>query len=615
MGDVPALTTEIVVTLALIATTIGLLSSAVLRVDVVALGMLVVLGLLHYLPGLEPLIPIDELFSGFSSGAVIAILAIMILGGGLENSGAMDHVARWILLRGGRRETRVLPLLTTSAAVVSMFVQNIGVAALYLPVVNRIAQRTGIAPGRLLMPMAFCVILGGTATMVGSSPLIMLNDLLESTNRTLPAAERIDPIGLFDILPVGLALMISGIAYFQFAGRHLLRGQTVAQSQRASDYFRAQYGIDGDFVEVQASIDSPLVGQTLRRITERHDDCPFIVALYNGDVVKVPPVPDETVWVGTRLGLMGDRRRIETFCAHIGWTVHGEPRRFADVLNAQHGGIAEVVVPPRSSLVGRAVSEIKPRRHFGLNILKILRAGHVLDGPFTDMRIKSGDTLVVHASWKALHRLEQDRDFVVATDVRYRPVRPHKTVPALACFGGSMLLFLASGELSISLLAGALGMILSGVLDIDEAYDAISWRTVFLLTGLIPLGLAAEYTGAAAWLAWQLVAQIGEVSELAVQVAIAGLAALFTLVMSNVGATVLLVPLAVNVALTIEADPTLFALIAAIGTSNTFLLPTNQVNALIIGPGNYRVTDFLKVGIAMTLIFAVVSLVVLNLLY
>jgi di/tricarboxylate transporter len=233
------------------------------------------------------------------------------------------------------------------------------------------------------------------------------------------------------------------------------------------------------------------------------------------------------------------------------------------------------------------------------------------------MPFKAGDTLVVHTNWDSLARLEGDPNFVVVTtEYPHEEVRPNKVGFAAFFFVIALGLVLFSDlRLSIALLTGALGMILSGVIKIEEAYTAVSWKTVFLLASLIPLGLAVETSGTAKWIAEQTLSVVGDMPVWVIQSAVAALATFFTLVMSNVGATVLLVPLAVNIAIGVGANPALFALTVAIATSNSFLIPTHQVNALIMGPGGYRVPDFLKAGGIMTILFLIVSMTMMNIVF
>lgn len=235
-----------------------------------------------------------------------------------------------------------------------------------------------------------------------------------------------------------------------------------------------------------------------------------------------------------------------------------------------------------------------------------------------NMPLHAGDTLVVHTAWNALERIEKDRDFVVVTTEypREEEMRPHKILPAAIFFGIALFMVLFTDiRLSVALLTGALGMVLSGVLNIEEAYDAVSWKTVFLLASLIPLGLAVETTGTAKWIAEQVLTVVGDMPIWVIQASVAVLATFFTLVMSNVGATVLLVPLAVNIAIGADANPAVFALTVAIATSNSFLIPTHQVNALIMGPAGYRVVDFMKAGGIMTILFLVVMMAMMNLVF
>lgn len=611
-----ALNFEMILVMGILGVTIILFAFEILRVDIAAICIMVLLGLTTMVPGIDPVINREELFSGFSSNAVISVIAVMIIGAGLDKTGIMNRVAATILNKGGKTEKRIIPLVSGTVAIISSFMQNIGAAALFLPVVSRISARTGLPMSRLLMPMGFCAILGGTVTMIGSSPLILLNDLLESSNKVLPVEQHMEPFGLFSVTPVGLALVATGIVYFILVGRLVLpeiKSTDGNRSSRASDYFEKLYGIKGELMEVRVTDESPQVGMTIHQVEDHHPNTPMMLALYSGDVVKVPPDREEMIWVNTRIGLMGDRQQIEKFCLENHWEPLGEPDRFADVLNAQHGGIAELVVPPGSGLIGQEIGDIKPRRSFGTNILQIFRNEEVIKQGFRTQKLHAGDTLVVHASWKDLKTLSRNKDFVFATEIKYEDLRTNKVKPAVVFFSLALTLFLLTDSLSISLLTGAMGMVLSGVLTMDEAYSAVSWQTVFLLASLIPLGIAVDQSGTATWIAHQILALVGDVPDLVLQIVVALLSTFFTLVMSNIGATVLLVPLAVNIAVEVGADPATYALIVAISTSNSFLIPTHQVNALIMGPGGYQVADFMRAGGIMTILFLGVSLLMLNL--
>ena len=606
------------VVLALLGLTVVLFAFDVVRSDVAALSILILLGLADGTPGIGPLLPEGALFSGFGSSAVIAIIAVMIIGAGLDRTGVMQRVAGWILDHGGGSEARVLVLVCAAVALVSFFVQNVAAAALFLPVVGRIGQRAGIPVSRLMMPMGFCAILGGLGTTIGSSSMIVLNDLLGPLAVGLPEGVELEPYGLFSIMPVGLVTTAACIGWFLLLGRLTGSGATLSppRTGRTDAWIERVYGISGELREARVGRASPLAGRRVRHVEERVEGAPFILALYSGDVVKVPPDPEETLWVGTRLGLLGSPEAIDRFCAGQRLEALGEPERFAGVLDAQQSGIVELVVPPGSEYVGRAIGDIKPRRNLGANILQIARDGQTTLRGFGDIVLQPGDTLLVHARWRDLETIRRtNNDLIVVTDFRYEPDRRELQRLALVIAVGSLVLFGLTGELATSLMAGAAATVLARIVTIDEAYSAVSWSTIFLLAGLYPLGLAVDATGAATWIAQGLLGALGEVPGWIMQTLLAVLATIFSLIVSNVGATLLLVPIAVGIAVTSGADPGLYALTVAVSTSNAFLIPTNQVNALIAGPGGYRVADFMRVGGGMTVLFLVTSLVTLNLVF
>jgi di/tricarboxylate transporter len=278
-----------------------------------------------------------------------------------------------------------------------------------------------------------------------------------------------------------------------------------------------------------------------------------------------------------------------------------------------------VVIPPGSSLIGKSARDVWLRKTYGIAMVALHRDGETLkEGEnIRAIPLKAGDTLVVHTAWDALARLQKDRNFVVVTtEFPHEELRPQKVLYAGIFFSIALSMVLFTDlRLSVALLTGAIGMILSGVLKIEEAYTAVSWKTVFLLASLIPLGLAVETSGTAKWIAEQTLTVVGDMPIWVIQAAVAVLATFFTLVMSNVGATVLLVPLAVNIAIGAGANPAVFALTVAIATSNSFLIPTHQVNALIMGPAGYRVPDFMKAGGIMTILFLVVMMLMMNLIF
>ncbi len=621
-------TIEIAWVTATLLLTIYLFAFEVVDVDIAAVTIMVILGLTSLfapIMGLEQgLVDPEHLFDGFSSNAVMSIIAVMIIGAGLDKTGIMSKVAAFILQVGGTSEKRIIPIVSSTVAFISSFMQNVGATALFLPVVARISARSGLPMSRLLMPMGFCAILGGTVTMVGSSPLILLNDLITTSNTALPADQQMETWGLFSVTPIGIVLVITGVLYFVLAGRFVLPATKSESSTSGSDtmkYFHDVYGLDYELFEVVVPEGSELIGKHLDDVETAYR-VRIIATKLSGHETRIGPGAldrDTGLQAGMVLGVVAEPQDLAHFIDKYGLKKRKELRSFSEALASTKAGIAEVVIPPRSKLIGKSARDVWMRKTYGVAMVGLHRDGDTLhEGEdIRNMPFHSGDTLVVHTTWQSLARLENDPNFVViTTEYPREEIRPQKVVWAGIFFAIALSLVLFTHvRLSIALLTGAIGMVLSGVLKIDEAYEAVSWKTVFLLASLIPLGIAVEQTGTAKWIADQTLAVVGDMPIWVIQLSIAVLATFFTLVMSNVGATVLLVPLAVNIALGVGADPAIFALTVAIATSNSFLIPTHQVNALIMGPGGYRVPDFLRAGSVMTILFLIVMIGMMNLVF
>lgn len=616
METLPVLTTEMAIVMAIVVIAVLLFATELLRVDVVALLIMTLLGLLVYLPGLDGLLDPELLFSGLSSNAVVSIIAVMILGAGLDKTGVMEQVAHGILRFGGRTENRVIALVAGASAMISSFMQNVGAAALFVPVVARISARTELPMSRLVMPMGFCAILGGTVTMVGSSPLIMLNDLLDNSNRSLPAARQMVHFDLLAVAPIGLALVAAGLAYFVGFGRFVLPAERTARGKLrgfgTARYMRHVHGIDAAIRELEVPAGSPLIGHDLQKIQHEYE-VKIVASQHAGRSVVSPPMETPLIANAT-VAVIAEPDDLKRFIAAGKLIMRPKLKDFRYLLARAVAGIAEVVIPPESGLIGKTVRDLRLRATYGLSLLSIFRAGKAITSRLQEVPFAAGDTLICHTRWDDLARLEQNRDFVVVTADYPREERsPYKVALALAFLAVSLGMILFTNiRLPVALMTGAVGMIVFGLLTIDEAYRSVSWNTVFLLAGLLPLGLAVESSGLASYFALHFLDRFGEFPLWMLQALLAVIATALTLVISNVGATALLVPLAINLAVARDADPAMFALTVAISTSNSFILPTHQVNALIMGPGGYRVRDFLKAGSIMSLIFLVVSLLVLN---
>ena len=612
MDTTLTLTTDMELVLGLVFFTMVMFLFERIRADVVALVVLVVLGL-------TGLVPREDLFGGFAGNAVMSIIATMILGAGLDRTGALNRLAGWLLRRAHGVESRLLLLTTGAAGLTSSIMQNPSVMSLFLPVASRLSSRTGLTLSRMLLPLAAAIVMGGGLTMVGNSPLILLNDLLVAANANMPSgAATLEPLNMFAPMPVGLALLAASLAYFHFFGSKLLRedGDEAVTPARTQSYFARAYGIDGDVYELTVTADSPLVGMSVGD-TEALHGAPLLLALRSGEESRLSPPADARIWVGSVLGMMGAKQQVTDFAQNIFLRLSARLRTFGDLFNPSRAGISEAVVPPTSAFIGKTSAQLRLRKQLGISLLAINRDKNVLREDVRSTPIRAGDMLVLHSIWADLAQAARGKDLVVVTDYPKDEQRPHKFKLAMAIFAVSMLLALSSKiPVPIALMTGVAGMLVTGVIHIDEAYAAISWKTVFLMACLIPLGWAMDSSGAAAWLAGHSLEQLPDGFPLwLLQILIGLLTTAFSLAISHVGATILMVPIAINIALAAGGDPTAFALIVALSASNNLMTASNPVMSMVTGPANYSSRDLWRVGGPLSLVYLGVIVVVINLLY
>lgn len=612
MDTTLTLTTDMQLVLGLVGLTMVLFLFERVRADVVALVVLVLLGL-------TGLVAPEDIFNGFSSDAVMNVIATMILGTGLDRTGALNRLAGWLLRRSHGVEQRLLTLTSAIAGLNSSIMQNTSVTALYLPIASRLSARTGVSMSRLLMPISAAIIMGGGLTMVGNSPLILLNDLLVASNANLPSGTAtLEPLRMFAPLPIGVALLIACLLYFHFFGTRLLRddsdkGVTPARTQ---SYFSQSYGIDGDVFELTVSADSPLVGMALGEAESLHG-APLLLALKTGNESRLAPPGDARIWVGSVLGAMGPRQQVTDFAQNQFLRLSTRLREFGDLFNPSRAGISEAVVPPTSRFIGKTAAELRLRKQHGISLLAINRDQDVLRENVRNVALRAGDMLVLHSIWQDLAQTAAARDFVVVTDYPKGEQRPHKFKIAMAIFAVTILIALSSKiPTSIALMAGVAGMLVSGVLKMDEAYAAINWKTVFLMACLIPLGWAMDSSGTAAWIAGHSIERLPEgLPVWLIQLALAILTTAFSLVISHVGATIVMVPLAINLALAVGGNPTAFALIVALSASNNFMTASNPSISMITGPASYTAKEMWRVGGPLSLIYTAIVVLMVNLMF
>ncbi len=609
-----ALTTEMIIVFALLGLAMILFVFDLLRVDLVGLLMMVLLPL-------SGVVTPEEAVAGLSSDAVVSIIAIMIIGAGLKKTGVMNTVATQIIKIAGTGEKRIMLIVSATVAVISSLMQNIGAAAVFLPATMRISKQLKISAARILMPMGFCAITGGCLTLIGSSPLIMLNDLMagwwESSGAPL-TQDPFVPLKLFAITPIGIALLISMLLYFYFFGVKLLPSETCVHEDIGPE--KRLQDIYGDVVGHGYELEVPVYfpAQTLGELELRPKYEITVVGIAKSEsfVKNLAPKKHSLVEPGDVLWIISSEERIKRVAEDHGWRIKPEFEVFEKENSPEETGVMEGVVIPHSNLSQHTMEELRFRALYRVNPLAIVRGEHIILKDINVTKLRQGDTILLQGPWQQFELLRQKMDIALIGDIYGERLKPERSRCAVFFLFLSMILALSFEiKLSIALLTGALGVIITRIIRADRAYEAVDWRTVFLLAGLIPLGTAFEKTGAAAYIANQALAFTGVPSPMVVMGVVAILTSFFSLVASNVGGTVLMIPLAMNLAADAGTNPVAAAVVVAISASNTFILPTHQVNALIMRPGGYRTKDYIRAGLGATVLFTVVLLVCLPFLF
>jgi di/tricarboxylate transporter len=585
------MTTENILIFVILGVALVLFISERIRVDLVALMVLVSLTL-------TGLITPEEAFSGFASPAVITVWAVFIISGGLTRSGVADVIARFILRLAGHNQIRLIVLIMLTVGVMSAFMNNIGAVAILLPAVVSVAREMKISPSKLLIPLAWASLMGGNITLIGTPPNILASSILENY-------PEIPNFEFFDFAPMGLIVLTTGILYMVLVGRHLLPGRTPGTGL-SQDYPIREY-----LSEVQVQMDSPVLGKIVREVdwgelTVLHVDT------LAGEILN--PRSDHQLESGDRLLVEASAESLVGAAQSLGLAPTSDGK--GGIARIPDGSLklAEVILAPKSKLGGKTLAEIDFRVRFGLSVLAIRTEGTTLFSRLAEIPLQFGDSLLVEGSTERLTALRRDPDFLMLdTNPPLEPRRLHKAPLTVAIlFGGLIMVTTGWLPVPVALLIGAILMVLSGALSMEEAYQSIEWKSVFLIAGMLPMGIAMENTGTAQLMADWIVELIGGWGALAVLVGIYIMTGLLTEVMSNAAATVLVTPIAIDAALRLGAEPRSFVIGVVLAASTSFLMPIgHQVNVIIFGPGGYRFSDYTRVGVLLNVILLLVVILTL----
>lgn len=593
------MTTQIVLLLSILLAAIILMATERVRPDVVALLVAIALTLMGLI---EP----ADTFSGFSRSAVVTIMAVFVLTGGLAHTGVTRVAGRALLRIAGESEARLIAAVMLGGAGFSLFMNNIAAAAVLLPGVMDAARRTRVNPSKLLMPLAFATILGGMATLLTTSNILVGAALRD---RGLAAFQ------LLDFAPVGLPIVLVGTAYMALVGRKLLPERHPREQLGLARHLRAEladlYALQERLSEARVQGDSSLAGKRISESAIGEKLGLSIVAIVRNTHVILAPKPDQALNAGDLLIVAGRMERVLKL-AEWGVRLESELTWHGD-LSSDEVGLVEALVAPRSRAAGKTLSELHWREKFGLTAVALWREGRSIRTDLGKLPLRLGDALLLHGPRDRIPVLQAEADYIVLQQGDEPIIHPHRAVWAVAIMVIALGLAAANVlPIAEATMAGALAMVLAGCLTMDEAYQAIEWRAIFLVAGMLPVSIAMNRTGAAEWMGQWLVNALAPWGPLALMAGMFAVAALLTQVMSGQVTAVVFAPMAISAAQRYGMNPYALAMAVALGTSMAFLTPLGHpVNVLVMGTGGYQFKDYFKVGAPMTALLFVIVLVLL----
>jgi di/tricarboxylate transporter len=571
-------------------------------IDITALGVMVALMLLGSagpvdLTGISP----REGVSGFASGATITVLAMFVLSAGVQRTGVVQLLGAKIAALTGDSESRQLSATIGVVAPISGFINNTAAVAILLPMVTDIAHEGGTSPSKLLMPLSYASMFGGTLTLIGTSTNILASEIAGDLG--VPNA----PFSMFQFTALGAVLAVVGTAYLMTVGRVLTPERIRPQEDLTEEFEMGEY-----LTEVVVREDSPIVGQTVREALKDTDFDVDLVQLIRGDETFLEPLAPKMIQVGDVFAVRTDRDTLVELMDAEGLDLVARDVDEAELETAEEGeNLVEVVVAPGSFVVGETLASVNFRQRYDATVLAFRRGPELIRQRMDHTRLRVGDTLLVQATAGSVERLADRRDFIVAQEVERPEFRKSKTPVALGIVMGVVgVAALDILPILVSALVGSLLMVLTGCLKPTELYDDIQWDVIFLLAGVIPLGIAMEETGGADLLAAAIVEAAGALPVVVVLGLMYVITALLTNIVSNNAAVVLMIPVAFESALAIGASAYAFVLAVTFAASTAFMTPVGyQTNLFVYGPGGYRFTDYVRVGAPLQLLFTVVTTV------
>lgn len=580
------MTIPIAVVLLLLVGSVVVFAFELMTVDLVGLAIMAILILTKILTP-------DQAFSAFSNPAVMMIGGLLVISGGLSQSGIPDAIGRKIYHYSGRSLNRLLVFVMAAETVVSAFMNNVAATAMFLPGVTALAKKANVSPSKLLIPLAYASMLGGTCTLIGTSTNMAVNGLLR--------AYKIQPFGFFEYTPIGVAIAVVGILFVLLTSKFLLPDHPADDLESVREYI----------VEAVVPPSSPLIHKSISELGLEKMDL-MAVGIIRGDETITAPSPNDRLLEKDVLLVQGSAENVLKIKTMEGLEFWADTR-------AQHSistNIVEVEIAPRSDFTGQSLQELNFRQHFGLSVIGVYREHETVRGKIGSLPLKFGDVLLIQGPQPRLNQIKEDQNIIFLNEVAYHTYKKVKGAIAIAVFGLVVLLG-GIGVFPIAAVAflGALAMVLLRALPLKEAYDSIEWPLLMLIAGMMALGMAMESTGTAEFLAKQIIALHRGPSPYYFLAAFFILTVLLTQPLSNAAAALVVLPIAVHVAIEQGVNPRSFAMAVSIAASCSFLTPLEPCCALVYNPGKYRMMDFLRAGFGLTLVVFVICMLLIPILW
>ncbi len=621
------ITLDMGITLAVLAAAVILFITEWLQVDLVALGVVISLMVSRVLTPQEAL-------AGFSSPIVVTVAALFIVGGTVMETGLADIISQRIIRLAGDSTIRLLVLIIGTVALLSGFISDTGTVAVMAPAIISISRKQNINPSKLLIPLSIGSLLGGSMTLIGTPPNIIVSDLLLENGY--------QPFSFFDFTPLGLVLLLSGVVFLTTTYHWLLPDHTPSQEfQRvpSPEALVEIYQLQDNLYRLRVRSQSPLVGQTLKTSGLRdHFQVTVLeirrpprqrpigrfgennLLLQDEKPLVIQPKPDRKIKEDDILICQGEIDNITHVSASLNLAVQPAEANDHNALVNNEVGVAEVLLPPRSQLIGKTLVSSRFGSLYQLTVLGINRPGEDQSLPLKETELRFGDTLFVQGPWKNIQRLtSMRRDFVVVGQPEgIQGSQPRSKMILAGAILAGMLILLVTNWLPLAttaLIAGFL-MITMGCVEMKDAYSMVDWRSVILIAGMLPMTTAMEKVGLVQSGADWIASTFSGAGTMVTMAALFLITSLFTQVLSNTATTVLIAPIALSLAVRLGYQPQAFLMLIAFAASAAYASPVaSPVNTLVIGAGDYRFRDFLKVGAPLILLVMVITVLLLPLLW